>query len=250
MIPKIIHYCWLSNDPIPESFQIYMKSWKKFLSDYKFMLWNFDRFNKDQSIWVQEAFEKKRYAFAADYIRLYAIYNYGGFYLDMDVEVLKSFDDFLNLKSAICWQDEHEGFEAACFGAEKGATWLKTCLDYYHNKHFIDSKNKMELKPLPNIMEDTLKEVGYVIENASSIKDALNYESKNHIAVLPNYFFSPKSYQTGEINKTEQTHAIHHFAASWVNPYDNLSLLAKIWKFLHLPDTNIRGRLFGKKNVK
>ena len=250
MIPKIVHYCWLSNDPIPESFQIYMKSWKKFLSDYEFMLWNFDRFNKEQSIWVQEAFEKKKYAFAADYIRLYAIYNYGGFYLDMDVEVLKSFDDFLNLKSAICWQDEHDGFEAACFGAEKGATWLKTCLDYYRNKHFINSANKMELKPLPNIMEDTLKENGYNIERASSINDVLNAESNTQIAILPNYFFSPKSYRTGIIKQTKQTYSIHHFAASWVNPYDNLSLLAKIWKFLHLPDTNIRGRLFGKKNAK
>ncbi len=247
MIPKIIHYCWLSNDPIPTSLQEYMKSWKKFLPDYEFMLWNFDLFDKKTSEWVQEAFNKKKYAFAADYIRLYAVYNYGGFYLDMDVEILKSFDDFLNLKSAICWQDGQDGFEAACFGAEKGASWLKTCLNYYQDKHFINTNNKMDLKPLPNILEDTLKKNGYTIESVSSIKDALNTEFKKHIAVLPNCYFSPKSYQTGEINKTEQTHAIHHFAASWVNPYDNLPLYAKIWKFLHLPNTNIRERFFKKK---
>ena len=247
MIPKIIHYCWLSNDPIPESLQTYMKSWMKFLPNYEFVLWNFDRFDKTSSIWVQEAFKKKKYAFAADYIRLYAVYNYGGFYLDMDVEVLKSFDDFLGLKSAICWQDGQDGFEAACFGAEKGVSWLKACLDYYKNKHFIDSNKKMELKPLPNIMEDSLKENGFDIESVSSIKDALICESKNSIPIFPNHFFSPKSYQTGEINKTVQTHTIHHFAGSWVNPYDNLSLLAQIWKFFHLPNTNIRKRLFKKR---
>ena len=243
MIPKIIHYCWLSNDPIPESMQTYMKSWKEHLPDYEFMVWNFNRFNKDQSIWVQEAFEKKKYAFAADYIRLYAVYNYGGFYLDMDVEVLKSFDDLLHLRNAICWQDGFDGFEAACFGAEKGATWLKNCLDYYQNRHFIDSNNKMELKPLPNIMEDSLKENGFAIESVSSINEVQDTENPKYIAVLPNYFFSPKSYRTGVIDQTEQTYSIHHFAASWVNPYDNLPLYAKVWKFLHLPNTNIRTRI-------
>ncbi len=247
MIPKIIHYCWLSNDPIPTSLQEYMKSWKKFLPDYEFMLWNLDRFDKTSSIWVQEAFKKKKYAFAADYIRLYAVYNYGGFYLDMDVEVLKPFNDLLNLKSAVCWQDEQDGFEAACFGAEKGSPWIKECLNYYKNRHFILPDGKLDLKPLPNIMEDTLRAKGYSIENIFSIGECLKKEKNNALMVLSNTFFSPKSYQTGIITKTEQTYSIHHFAASWVNKYDNLPLYAKIWKFLHLPDTNIRERFFKKK---
>lgn len=96
MIPKIIHYCWLSNDPIPEKLQEYMKSWKEKLPDYEFKLWNFDCFDINSSQWVKEAFEAKKYAFAADYIRLYAVYNYGGIYMDMDVEVIKSFNPLLN----------------------------------------------------------------------------------------------------------------------------------------------------------
>ena len=96
MIPKIIHYCWLSDDPVPETLQGYMKSWKEKLPDYEFILWNFNRFDKSSSIWVSQAFDNKKYAFAADYIRLYAVYNYGGIYMDMDIEVLKSFDDLLN----------------------------------------------------------------------------------------------------------------------------------------------------------
>lgn len=90
MIPKIIHYCWLSNDPIPADMQRYIESWKKFLPDYEFMLWNFSRFDINSSDWVKEAFKNKKYAFAADYIRLYALYNYGGIYMDMDVEVLET----------------------------------------------------------------------------------------------------------------------------------------------------------------
>lgn len=59
MIPKIIHYCWLSNDPIPEKLQEYMKSWKEKLPDYEFKLWNFDCFDINSSQWVKEAFEAK-----------------------------------------------------------------------------------------------------------------------------------------------------------------------------------------------
>jgi Mannosyltransferase OCH1 and related enzymes len=99
MIPKIIHYCWLSNDPIPSNIQHYMDSWKKYLPDYEFIHWNFDKFDKSSSRWVSEAFDNKKYAFAADYIRLYALYHYGGIYLDMDVEVLKSFNPFLSLSN-------------------------------------------------------------------------------------------------------------------------------------------------------
>lgn len=56
MIPKIIHYCWLSNDPIPSNIQHYMDSWKKYLPDYEFIHWNFDKFDKSSSRWVSEAF--------------------------------------------------------------------------------------------------------------------------------------------------------------------------------------------------
>ena len=99
MIPKIIHYCWLSDDPVPSDLQKYMRTWKEKLPDYEFMKWDFNRFDKQSSKWVAQAFDNKKYAFAADYIRLYALYNYGGIYLDMDVEVLKSYNPFLCLNT-------------------------------------------------------------------------------------------------------------------------------------------------------
>ena len=97
MIPKIIHFCWLSDDPYPKKIQFCLDTWKKKLPDYEIMLWDFNRFPKDKSVWVSEAFDARKYAFAADYIRFYALYNYGGIYLDSDVEVIKNFDDFLHL---------------------------------------------------------------------------------------------------------------------------------------------------------
>ena len=97
MIPKILHLCWLSGDAYPAKIAKCIDSWKRVLPDYDIILWDTKRFPLSQSQWVREAFEKKKYAFAADYIRFYALYTMGGIYLDSDVEVLKSFDDLLDL---------------------------------------------------------------------------------------------------------------------------------------------------------
>ena len=97
-------------------------------------------------------------------------------------------------------------------------------------------------------MEDTLRTNGYSIESSSSIEECSKKENDNTLIILPNMFFSPKSYQTGIITKTEQTYSIHHFAASWVNKYDNQSFISKIWKFFHLPNTDIRKKISIEKN--
>ena len=124
MIPKVIHYCWLSGDPIPEKLQRCMDSWKKFLPDYEFVLWDLERFDIKTSQWVKEAFEARKYAFAADYIRLYAVYNYGGIYMDMDVEVVRPFDDLL-ASPYILGLESEKGVEAGVFGAERYSLFLK-----------------------------------------------------------------------------------------------------------------------------
>ena len=82
MIPKIIHLCWLSGDEYPPMIKKCIESWKRYLPDYEIMLWDTKRFDVNSVLWTKQAFECKKYAFAADYIRLYALYHYGGIYLD------------------------------------------------------------------------------------------------------------------------------------------------------------------------
>lgn len=213
MIPKIIHYCWLSDDPIPEQFKMYMDTWKKYLPDYEFILWNFDRFPKEKSVWVQQAFDNKKYAFAADYIRLYALYNWGGIYLDLDVEVVKSFNPFLNAREMIC--RETTGVpEVAVLGVEKKCEWIKICLSRYENRHFIKEDGSFDMLPLPQVIASVLKENGYSFKDVSTF-NPLRTTSENEIYILPSEYFSPKSFETGKIHRTSKTVSIHHFAGSW-----------------------------------
>lgn len=243
MIPKIIHYCWLSNDPIPESLQKCMDSWKKYLPDYEIIHWNFDRFDKESSLWVKQAFDNKKYAFAADYIRLYALYYYGGIYLDMDVEVLQSFNEFLKLKAMVCWQKDIGGLEVAAFGAEKGSKWIKACLDHYINRPFIMKNGKFDMKTLPRITEEVLRNNNFKLINITNIQEASRIIDPNCIPVFTCDYFSPKSYKTYKITTTSNSVCIHHFAGTWVEIPRYKILETKFWKLFGLKNLNIIGKI-------
>ena len=132
MIPKIIHYVWEGNNPKPKDIKKCMKTWKKHLKDYKIIEWNESNFDISSHPFVKKAYEAKKWAYVSDYIRMYAIYNYGGIYLDTDVLVLENFDKFLNNKVFVGFERENYPFTAV-FGAEKKNKFIKKLLDYYDN---------------------------------------------------------------------------------------------------------------------
>lgn len=132
MIPKIIHYVWVGNNPKPKNIKKCMKTWKKHLKDYKIIEWNESNFDISSHPFVKKAYEAKKWAYVSDYIRMYAIYNYGGIYLDTDVLVLENFDKFLNNKVFVGFERENYPFTAV-FGAEKKNKFIKKLLDYYDN---------------------------------------------------------------------------------------------------------------------
>lgn len=215
MIPKIIHLCWLSNNDYPPKIKRCLKSWQKYLPEYKIMLWDTKRFNLDESIWVKQAFTKKKYAFATDYIRFYALYNYGGIYLDSDVEVLKSFNDLLQLPYFM-GAEKAGTIEAAILGAEKGTEWIKICLDYYTDKTFIKQDSSLDIRKLPEIMVEELekfKPIHYL--DVEEMKNIKNMDFQKEILVMPNEYFSPKIFDSREVLITPRTYAIHHYQNSW-----------------------------------
>ena len=103
MIPKIIHYCWFGKGLMPKSQKDCIKGWQKLMPDYKIMRWDESTFDLDKYPLAKYACEVKKYALASDVCRYNVLAQYGGIYLDTDVEVFKRFDEFLdcNFFSAI-----------------------------------------------------------------------------------------------------------------------------------------------------
>ena len=239
-IPKVIHYCWFSNDAYPEKIQKCIDSWRKHLPDYKIICWNYNNFPRGKSKWVDEAFDAKKYAFAADYIRCYALYHYGGIYLDSDVEVLKSFDDLLSFPYFIGLENEGE-WEAAVMGSLKHNNLFRQMLEYYDNRCFIKDKS-YDVTPLPHILSNIGRRT-YKVKYLKTLND-YSVESTD-LQILPYDYFSPKSYKTGNLSITERTYTIHHFTASWHGKKEYLykivsivlgksiaKFCSKVWKYI------------------
>lgn len=213
MIPKIIHYCWISGDTFPEKIQRCFDSWKRVLPDYDIVVWDYAKAHSIGSEWVDQAIATKKYAFVADYIRFYALYNYGGIYLDSDVEIIKSFNNLLNLRYFIGKEkDSQGGIEAAIIGAEKKLVWIKECLDYYKHRRFINAFGDFQITELPLIMKQKLS-INYTLVDCDRLTD-WRWDEKC-ICLFPSDWFSPKSWKTLEIAITDNTYCIHHFSASW-----------------------------------
>lgn len=201
MIPKIIHYCWFSkkNKTIPKKYQKFIINWKKILPDYKFILWTSDNFDINSSEWTKTAFKAEKYAFVSDFVRMYALYNYGGIYLDIDVEVVKKFDDFLLRDFILGFESDHS-IATSTMGAQKEAPWVLDCLKYYNNKQFIANNNFDPELPNPCILYNVIKK---------NYSDYFN-------DILPYDYLTTKSLD-GKWSITENTLTIHHFDSSWLD---------------------------------
>ena len=248
MIPKVIHYCWISGDPFPEKIQRCVDSWHRLLPDYEFVLWDARRSASIGSRYVDEAIFYGKYAFAADFIRFYALYNLGGIYLDCDVEVLKPFDDLLGLKYFIGKENSWNDWEPAIMGAEASIPWMKQMLDWWRmgRKSFVDVWGRPQMQVLPWVCSRQLK--SYSIMDCITLGDWS--WSDNYICRFPADWFSPKSWETFEIKVTINSYCIHHFAATWNTCMPNdlrLSPLQKSMKVVRKMFSYIKHNLIKKK---
>ena len=196
MIPKKLHYCWFSGEPYPANIQRCLDSWHKNLPGFEWVLWDAEKACTTGIPWVKEAIQQKKWAFAADAVRLHALYTEGGFYLDTDVEVLRPLDSLLERQCAFGYENGSHRIEAAVMGCEAGFAPVKAALDFYNSKHFEYRESGIDDMVLPKILADA-------------------FAPFREIEILPESAFSPKSFIDGKIRSTEETFCIHHFDSAW-----------------------------------
>lgn len=226
MIPKIIHYTWFSHDEMPEKIKRCMASWKRVLPDYEIKHWGMEEIQNIDSDFLREALDAHMWAYAADFVRLWAVYHEGGIYLDTDVEVYKSFDNLLNEKGFIGRESSiHEFNEGViqtlsshCFGAEKENLFIKRCLDYFKDRHFITSKNNDLPKPLrqnivllPYIQAQIAIQMGYNCSPREKGVQLLTDGTK----VFPAEIFDPFQ---GHSYDRSKSYCLHLANGSWRDP--------------------------------
>ena len=228
MIPKIIHYCWFGGNPLPELALKCINSWKKNMPDYEIKEWNETNYDVRKIPYIAQAYDAKKYAFVSDYARFDILYQYGGVYFDTDVEVLKDISHIIANGAFIGIEKGEPPLLAAGLGiaSPKETSIYKEILDSYANDQFYKADGTYNLKTVVTRVSDIFKEHGFLE------KDCL--QTIENTTIYPSEYFCPKDCKTGEITFTKNTYTVHHYDASWVEPYYKIlnSKISNIYKAL------------------
>lgn len=207
-----------------------MKSWKKKLPGYRFKRWDESNFDVASVPFVKEAYEARKYAFVADYVRLYALYTEGGVYLDTDVRLLKPLGGFLEY-DFVAAHEYHPGLFAmdrdkvasdgtvkerdrkirglgvgsAVMLAVPGHPYIKDCMEFYSRRHFVDGLGR----PRPG---DFI--VGWTLSKTAE-KYGYRYGTRTEELSCGMRILPPDVFVHNSLFLDRHSHAVHLCMGSW-----------------------------------
>ena len=206
-IPKTIHYCWFGGAVIPDNLAAYMNTWKKYCPDYEIVRWDESNYDYKQNKYMYEAYEREKWGFVSDFARLDIIYQYGGVYFDTDVELIRNIDGLL-CDDAFC------GFESlgyvnngSGFGATAGFPLVGEMMRIYDKTRFINTDGSLNLTPCPKYQTELLQSKGLILDNT--------LQNICGMTIYPSDVLAPLKFKDRTLALTDNTYAIHHYAATW-----------------------------------
>jgi hypothetical protein len=220
MIPKIIHYCWFGRGEMPKQMKKCLKSWKKHCPDWEIIQWNEDNFDIDGTPWTKQAYEAKKYAFVADYVRLWALKEYGGVYLDTDVELVKNLDCFAELEGYVGFACTL-GLSTGLVGAVKEHPYILKWFEYYRGRSFLTDTG-MDIEPNTEYSTQLLTDRGLKLNDEK--------QTVFGMTVYPQTYFCPLYVDSFKHVKSPDTYAIHYFLATWRSEKARKSFKRAKWR--------------------
>lgn len=231
MIPKRIHWCWLSGEEKPNLIKKCLESWKVLGDDFEIMLWDADSIDWTFAPkFIQQALEDQNWALVSDFVRAYALYRKGGWYFDSDVELKKPIpEEYYHYD--LCATKEpnaddnfmaETGFKntegtpifgncinTALMGARKGCPYLREVMDFYDTVDYSvnDYPNSMfGWYIAPQVYSFVAEKYGYLYNKEPQLLS-------NNMYIAPETLCVNKPYTKNE----EDPIAVHHCSFSWFN---------------------------------
>lgn len=230
-IPKTIHYCWFGGGSLGDKETACIESWQRCLPDYEIRRWDETNFDITCCDYVEEAYEARKWAFVSDFARFQILYEHGGLYFDTDVELIKPIDDIVERGAFMgmeedCSTEGAEGEVSAIkvnpgvgLAAPPGSGLLAAILDSYKSTHFISPAGDNDETTVVERVTKLLWERG--LKNTTGIQKVAGFY------LYPAEYFCPLDFDSGELNKTDNTRSIHWYGATWLSPSQKLELKIK-----------------------
>lgn len=213
-IPKVIHYVWVGKDKNgnrnkkSDIILKCLKSWQTNMLDWEIKEWNEDNFDIYANEYTKEAYQNKKWAFVADYIRLYVLYKEGGVYLDTDMYIVKSLDDILNYE-LVLGKEDNKHISAGMIASVKNNIYIKDLIENYNN-----IENKKLLQTIPKIMTEVFNKNKYIYDNIQ-----MKYKIFDPIYFYPFEANKIKSFiKSGFALAPQTSYAVHLWEYSWGHP--------------------------------
>lgn len=221
MIPKTIHYCWFGRNPKPSLANKCIKSWKKYCPDYEIIEWNEDNFDISSApLYVRQAYEAKKWAFVTDYVRLWAMTEFGGIYMDTDVEVLRPLDEFLDNEAFSGFENEIS-VPTGIMACRKGYPLFVELMSFYDTALFVNPDGSL------NIDTNVVTITGMCLKHG--LQQNGKFQQIKGFTLYPRDVFCPLDYATGKMYKTDATATIHWFSGSWHSAYEKKRRQKELW---------------------
>ena len=214
MIPKIIHYCWFGDNPLPELEQQCLASWHKYMPDWEYRWWNEDTFDISAApLYVRQAYDARKYAFVSDYVRLWALAQYGGLYMDVDFMVYRPFDKLMSQYAAFAGYEgsKRQPVMQGVIASEPHGTWVTDMLRTYDARVFIKEDGTLDMYPNTQYFTDRLEAQGFIPDG---IEKDIFVKGEFFLHVMPVWAFCPVL-TTGEDVRTPETYCEHKGESSW-----------------------------------
>lgn len=215
---KIIHYCWFGPKPLSRLAKKCMKTWKEFLPDYEIMLWTEENFDFKQNNFVKEAYERKKWAFVADYARLKALEQYGGLYLDTDMKIIKDISNVLESECFIGVEDSGLAAAGVIWSKKPNNIFIKELIKKYDEQKSFDTTDIYAIT-IPRIITNILTPLGFE-KNSDKIQTFFD----GNLDVYPREYFYPLSYDYQSKQYTKNSCMVHMYDATWASKPEKAKL--------------------------
>ncbi|MBP5651083.1 MAG: glycosyl transferase [Clostridia bacterium] len=239
MIPKIIHYIWLGKGETPKVFDKCLASWKKYCPDWEIKRWDESNLNIDLCPYVREAYDARKFAFASDVLRLDVLNRFGGVYLDIDVELLKPIDEFLDEYAFTGFETSGLIAPGLILACEKENLDFVAILNSYKSRHFLVD-GVQDTKTICQTFTEYYEKFGLKAENIT--------QKVNNFTVYASEYFSPYDVITNKKKITSKTYSIHWYNASWYTPWQKFKRGCK--KCLNFVSFGLFGKVLQKVRKK